>query len=169
MGRVILWTCLTVFFFSLLEATILANLFFLPVVPDLVMLIVVYVSFMNSSLTGSTVGFISGLLLDFLSASPVGLNAFTKTITGFIAGKFSGSFNQNKVFIPMLMGFSATVLKALITLILSFFFGSNILIYRLTETIFWLEALVNMLSAPLIFALLNVFSEFFIQDKRLSE
>ncbi len=169
MGKIVFWTSITVLFFSLLEATILSNLLFLPVVPDLVLLIVVYVSFMNSSITGSTVGFISGMLLDFLSASPVGLNAFTKSVTGFIAGKFSGSFNQNKILIPALMGFSATLLKAILTLVLSLFFGSNILVYKLTGSVFWLEVLVNTICAPLVFALLGVFSAFFIEDKRLRE
>ena len=52
MGRVIFWTTVTVLFFSLLEAAILSNLAFLPVMPDLVMLAIVYVSFMNSSSVG---------------------------------------------------------------------------------------------------------------------
>lgn len=169
MGRIIIWTTITVFFFSLFEAAILSNLIFLPVVPDLVLLIVIYVSFMNSSVIGTTAGFISGLLLDFLSASPIGLNSFTQTLTGFIAGKFSGSFNQNKIFIPALMGFSATVLKALMTWILSFFFGSNIIIYKLNESVFWLETVVNTISAPLVFALLGLFAALFVEDKRLRE
>jgi rod shape-determining protein MreD len=169
MGRIIFWTSLTVLFFSLFEAAILSNLMFLSVVPDLVLLIVVYVSFMNSSIIGTTSGFISGLLLDFLSASPIGLNSFTKTVTGFIAGKFSGSFNQNKIFLPALMGFSATILKAILIWILSFFFGSNILIYRISGSVFWLEVLANTVCAPLIFALLGLFSSFFVEDSRLHE
>jgi rod shape-determining protein MreD len=166
MSRVVIWSSITVLFFALFEAAILSNLVFMPAVPDLVLLIVVYVSFMNTSMTGSTIGFISGLLLDFLSASPIGLNAFTKSATGFIAGKFSGSFNLNKVFIPALMGFSATVLKALLTWILTLFFGSEILVYKLTGMTLWLEILLNTLCAPVIFALLALFPSIFIAEKR---
>ena len=104
MCRTVIWTSITVLFFSLFQAAILSNLTFLPVMPDLVMLIIVYVSFMNASVTGATTGFISGLFLDFLSAAPIGLNAFTKTVTGFVAGKFSGSFNMSRLVIPALMG-----------------------------------------------------------------
>lgn len=157
MGRVIFWTSLTVLFFSLFEAAILSNLAFIPAMPDLVMLVIVYVSFMNTSSLGCTTGFISGLLLDFLSASPVGLNAFTKTVTGYVAGKFSGAFNLDRFFIPALMGFVATILKALVTWILSLFFGSAILTYNLIGTTFWLEILVNTVCAPLVFALLGLF------------
>lgn len=166
MSRVVIWSSLTVLFFALFEAAILSNLVFMPAVPDLVLLVVVYVSFMNTSMVGSTVGFISGLLLDFLSASPVGLNAFTKSVTGFVAGKISGSFNLNKVFIPALMGFSATVLKALLTWILTLFFGSEILVYKLTGMTLWLEILLNTLCAPVVFALLGLFPSIFIAAKR---
>lgn len=166
MGRIVFWTSITVLFMSLFEAAVLSNMTILPVIPDLVLLVVLYISFMNSSLIGTTTGFISGLLVDFLSASPIGLNAFTKTLTGFFAGKFSGSFNQNKILIPALMGFSATVFKAVITWFLSFFFGSNILIYRISGSSFWFEVIANTVCAPLIFALLGLFSVLFIDDNR---
>jgi rod shape-determining protein MreD len=163
MGRVIFWTIVTVLFMSLLEAAILSNLAFLPVMPDLVMLVIVYVSFMNSSTIGSTTGFISGLLIDFLSASPIGLNAFTKTVTGYVAGKFAGAFNLDKIVIPALMGLGATVLKAVVTWILSFFFGPAIVAYRLIGFSLWLEIVANVVCAPLIFGLLSQFPSLFVR------
>jgi len=157
MGRVVFWTSITVLFFSLFEAAILSNLAFLPVMPDLVMLVIVYVSFINSSSIGSTTGFLGGLLLDFLSASPVGLNAFTKSITGYVAGKFAGSFNLDRILIPALMGIGATALKALVTWMLSLFFGPAIIVYRLIGSALWLEILANAVCAPAIFAVMGLF------------
>lgn len=58
MGRIIVWTGVTALFFSLFEAAILSNLAFLPAVPDLILLLVVYVSFKNNSLTGATLSLI---------------------------------------------------------------------------------------------------------------
>lgn len=169
MGRTVIWTGITVFFFSLFEAAILSNLAFLPVMPDLVLLTIVYVSFVNSSTIGATTGFISGLMLDFLSASPIGLNAFTKTLTGFVAGKFSGSFNLSRVIVPVGMGLAATLLKAIVTWILSFFFGPEVLVYRVVGTTFWLELLVNAVCAPLVFALLGLFPSLFVAQKGQDE
>jgi rod shape-determining protein MreD len=166
MGKTVFWTAITVLFLSLIEAAILSNLMFLPVVPDLVLLVIVYVSFQNSSITGSTTGFIGGLFLDFLSASPIGLNAFTMTTTGFIFGKSSGSFNLNKIFIPAIMGCSATIMKAVLSWVLSLFFGSGILLYKFAGSTLWFEILANTLCAPLIFAFLGLFPSLFIQDKR---
>jgi len=166
MGRTIVWTWLTVLFFALVEAAILSNLSILPVVPDLVLLVIVYVSFMNNSATGSTIGFVSGLFLDFFSAAPIGLNAFIKTVTGFLAGKLSGSFNLNKLLIPFTMGFAATVLKALLMFLLSLFFRSSVLSYSLLSAKFWLECLENALCAPLIFALLGLFPTLYVENSR---
>ncbi len=163
MGRVIFWTTITVLFTSLMEAAVLSNIAFLPVMPDLVMLVIVYVSFMNSSSVGSTSGFISGLLLDFLSAAPIGLNAFTKTVTGYVAGKFAGSFNLDKIVIPALMGLGATVIKALATWILSIFFGPAVLNYRLIGSALWLEIIANVVCAPIIFAILAQFPSLFVR------
>ena len=52
---------------SLLETALLSNVVFLPVVPDLLLLVVLYISVQNGSLTGEATGFVSGLLLDFLT------------------------------------------------------------------------------------------------------
>jgi rod shape-determining protein MreD len=169
MGRTIVWTSITVLFFALFQAAILSNLTFLPIVPDLVLLTITFVSFMNSSLTGVSCGFISGLFLDFLSSAPIGLNAFTKTLTGFIAGKFSGSFNMNRIGIPALMGFAATVLKAFSVFILSLFFGSGIHTYSLTGTSLWLEIAANMICAPIVFAILGAFPSLFSGKSRPGE
>jgi rod shape-determining protein MreD len=49
MGKVLVWTTLTTFLLSLFQAIVLSGLVFLPAVPDLVLLVVLYVSFMNSS------------------------------------------------------------------------------------------------------------------------
>lgn len=162
MGRVIFWSCFTSIFFALLSATILANIHAIPVVPDLVLIVLIYVSFMNNAALGCTIGFISGFLLDFLSAAPIGLNAFTKTITGYIAGKFSGKYNLDSFIIPFLMAVVATVLKAVTVGVLSWFFGKTIVIFRLTESIFWLEALFNGLCAPVLFSLLRLFPSLFL-------
>lgn len=162
MGRVIFWSCFASIFFSLLSATVLSNITALPVVPDLVLLLVIYISFMNNAVLGCTIGFITGFLLDFLSAAPIGLNAFTKTLTGYIGGKLSGVYNLDRFFIPFLMGVVATILKALTIVVLSWFFGKSIVVFRFTESIFWLEVLFNGLCAPVIFSLLGLFPSLFL-------
>lgn len=166
MIKTFFWTSITALFFALCNASILSNWMFLPALPDLVLLVAIYVSFMNSSLVGATTGFFTGLILDFISAAPIGLNAMTKTITCFITGKFHGSFNLDHVFIPALMGCIATLLKAFFVLILSVFFGLQIQLYNIFSAVFMFEVLINSVCAPIIFALLGLFKDVFIIKNR---
>ena len=73
----------------LFETALLSNIRLLPVVPDILLLVLLYISVFNGSLTGEVTGFFSGLMLDFLSAAPLGLNCLLRTLIGFIAGLFN--------------------------------------------------------------------------------
>lgn len=164
MTRVVLWSVVAVFFATLVESTVLARLAFLPAMPDLVLLIVTWIAIMNGSAAGSTSGFFSGLILDFLSAAPIGLNALTKSITAYVAGRFTGSFNMNRVALPVAAAVLATVCKALLVFVASLFFGAGIVPYDLTRSGFWYEVLVNAVSAPFLFLFLSLFPNLFVGD-----
>ena len=53
---------------SLVQSAILSNMTFLPAVPDLCLICVLYFSLHNGKLFGEVNGFLSGVFLDFLSA-----------------------------------------------------------------------------------------------------
>lgn len=166
MKKVIFWSAIAALFLALLEAAVLSNITILPALPDLVLLLVVYVALKNGSAAGCTCGFLAGMILDFVSAAPLGLNAMTKTITGFLLGKFHASFNLQRPFIPFLAAAVATVLKAVLVWILSFFFGEEILRYRVLSAVLWFETAANAVCAPLLFKLLDAFSPLFIRKNR---
>ncbi len=166
MKKVILWSSLTAVFFVLLQAAVLSNIVILPAIPDLVLLTVLYVSLKNGSVAGCTSGFISGLIMDFLSAAPVGLNAMTKTITGYIAGKFYDSFNMGKTFVPVVVAAAATILKAVLVWVISFFFGPEIISYKLTAAPLWFEIAVNAICSPVVFRILGAFEPLFVLNSR---
>ncbi|MBS1492159.1 MAG: rod shape-determining protein MreD [Bacteroidetes bacterium] len=58
------------------------------IAPDLVILMVIYVGIVRGHIEGSIIGFLSGLMIDTLSGSFLGLSALSYTIAGFIAGYF---------------------------------------------------------------------------------
>ena len=64
------------------------------ITPDIVLIGLVFISMRKGKITGSVGGFVSGLILDFLSFSFLGLMALSKTVTCFFAGFF---FNEMKV------------------------------------------------------------------------
>ena len=155
--------------FLIIETALLSNISFLPVVPDLALLILLYVSFYNGSISGEVNGFFSGLILDFLSISPLGLNSLLRTIIGFIVGCFKDFINVDTVFFPAVLAAIATFMKALLLVIVSFFFGGKIAVYHFTESIFWIELCMNTVLAPMMFAFLRLFpSWLLIQPKSAS-
>ena len=144
---------------SLVQAAILSNMTFLPAVPDLCLICVLYFSLHNGKLFGETNGFISGIFLDFLSAGPLGLNWLMRTIIGYVSGIFNKTINTEGFFVPVLLGACATVLKVLITWILSFLFPNSIIAYNPFTVLFVFEIAINSFLTPIIFKILGLFSK----------
>jgi rod shape-determining protein MreD len=85
------------------------------IVPDAVLIWIVYLAVTRGHIAGSTAGFFLGLVLDVLMGgeSMLGLSAFTKTLAGFIAGY---ACSENKTVqtlttsrFPLLVGLVALV------------------------------------------------------------
>lgn len=159
-----------VFSFSLLiiETALLSNIFFLPVVPDLLLLCLLFVSFTNGSVSGEIHGFFSGLMLDFLSASPLGLNSLLRTVIGFLTGLLKSTFNADKIFFPAILAAASTLIKAFMLFVLSFLFGSKIAVYNLSESLLWIELCMNTVLAPVLFNFLGLFSSMLIISPKSS-
>jgi len=57
---------------------------------------------LNGKLVGETTGFISGLILDFMTGIPFGFNCLFRTIIGYIYGIFSKTIILSGIIMPML-------------------------------------------------------------------
>ena len=143
--------------FLFFESSILSNITFLPVIPDFLLLFTVYVSIQKGSLQGESIGFSSGLLIDFISAAPLGFNALLRTIIGFISGLFHLTIGTTGIFTPMIIGVVATSLKVLFTYFISFFFPGVVLAYSFFSKIFLFECIFNGLLAPIMFFIFSKF------------
>ena len=152
---------LTMFCFLLLETAVFSNLTFLPAIPDFLLIISLFIALNNGSLLAESTGFVSGFMLDFLSASPLGLNALLRTILGSIAGLFHDVLNVSSVFLQIVYGAVFTILKAIFVYFISLFF-SGVVAYSLFSQIFLTEVLLNAIFTPLIFKFLSLFSDFII-------
>ncbi len=139
-----------------LQTTILHRIAIEGAKPDLVLLTVVYLANKNGKMAGQTYGFVSGLIEDFLSVSPLGFNGFLKTIVGFLYGLTSETFFIDQIIIPMIMGGVATLLKGFGVLFLSWIFNIENLHFNLFSLPFLIELGYNMVIAPFLFALLGL-------------
>ena len=147
---------------ALTEAAILSNITVLPCVPDISLICVLYISMHNGRLLGETTGFLSGLFLDFLSAAPFGLNCLYRTVIGFIGGMFNKTINTEGIIVPALLGFLATLLKALMIAVISMLYPNTVLSYNIFSWMFLIELGINTVLTPIIFKLLSLFKNFIL-------
>ncbi|MCR5189592.1 MAG: rod shape-determining protein MreD [Treponema sp.] len=145
---------------TIIESSILSNISFLYVVPDLVLICSIYFSMLNGKVMGETTGFISGLFLDFITGIPFGFNCLYRTIIGYIAGIFSNIIIINGIFIPMLGVGAATIVKALLIKLISIFFpNTNVYVTGLISYEFLFEFIENVVLAPFVFKFLGFFKK----------
>ncbi len=143
--------------FALLETAVFSNIMIFPSVPDFMLIVSLYFSLNNGKLFGTAAGFISGLILDFFSASPFGLNCLFRTIFGYVTGIFNKSVNESGIFFPFILGFISTLFKALILWVISLFYPSINLDINLFSINFGFELFANSFFTPLIFRFMDIF------------
>lgn len=159
----IIWTVVFCLVAAILQSTLLSHLALYRAVPDIALGIMVYSAYVNGVMTGQFSGFFYGIMLDIISAAPLGLNAFVRTIIGALAGLMKGTFFLDIFLLPMLLCASATLLKALILFLLSLLMADMVPAYPLGAPVLWAEMALNTFSAPFLFAFLKQFSRLLTQ------
>jgi rod shape-determining protein MreD len=121
--------------------------------PDLMFITIVYVSYSFGSFYGEVTAFMSGLLHDAVSNSPLGLLTFPKVAVAFVVGMFGRSLFKSNILTTSLLLFVASLAKGFVTLFLCYVFNeasaSSIL------SIILPEAFYNALLAPPLFYLFD--------------
>lgn len=80
----------------LIQLTVVPFIAIQGVVPNLLLIAVVYFSISNGQIFGTVTGAIYGLLFDLISGNLLGSNMLSNTVAGFIAGYFSGETKREK-------------------------------------------------------------------------
>ena len=142
---------------ALFQSTVLSRLVFLVhAVPDFTLIILVFTAYVNGLMVGQVSGFFSGLILDFLSASPLGLNTLIRTLIGALAGFMKGTFFLDGVLLPMALCAGATILKAVFLYLLYLLFPQTVPHYVFFSPVLWIELGFNTMFAPIVFGLLKL-------------
>ncbi len=88
-----IWSILLFFPLLIIQTTVIPFISINGVVPDLILILLVFYSMRSGQLYGTVLGFIYGFLFDLITGSLLGSTMISKTLAGFIAGYFS---NENK-------------------------------------------------------------------------
>ena len=158
MAKRIIWSVFFILIAALLQSTVLGRLrVYIHAVPDLALCILVFSAYVNGTMTGQLTGFFSGFIIDILSVSPLGLNAFIQTLVGALTGLIKGAFFLDFFLLPMALCAGATAAKALIGVPLHLLFPEAVPSYSIFNMSLWIELGLNTLLAPFLFGLLKLF------------
>ncbi len=146
----------------IIEVSIFSNISAFPIIPDLSLLCLLYVSIHDGKLIGETTGFLSGLFLDFLSAGPMGLNCVYRVFFGYLCGLFSKTLNTEGFFIPLLLGTCATLVKAIFLFIVTILFPGLHLANTVFSYTFLCQIIENILITPFVFKFLSLFKKYLL-------
>ena len=135
------------------------------VMPDISLVILIWLSYRNGIVEGPVTGFLSGFVEDFLSASPLGFHAFIKTAVASVAAILHGSFFVDRVFLPIVLGFAGTIVKAVAAGVLYLIFNRKTHVYSFVAANLWIEAIYNGLLGPIVYILLGPLSRFLVTER----
>jgi rod shape-determining protein MreD len=150
---------------SYVQSTWLGSIAVLGVTPDLALVVLIWVSYKNGTAEGAFSGFLSGLAEDFLSAAPLGFNAFVNAAVASCAGLLHGVFFIDRVVLPFALGALGTVAKALASGFLALLFAGKVRGYDFLGRALWIEAAYNGLAAPILFLLLSPLKRLLVTER----
>jgi rod shape-determining protein MreD len=116
--------------FLIIQITLVPLLSINSVIPDLILILLVYYSITQGQIYGSVLGFIYGLLFDIITGSLIGSTMIAKIIAGFTAGYFSSENKREQYLIAYNFALIVLLCALIDSTINSFFssfeFSSNI-------------------------------------------
>jgi rod shape-determining protein MreD len=153
-------------FALILQSTLLRLIAIYDVIPDLSLIILIFLASRQGSMVGEVSGFATGLIEDFISLPmPIGFHALLKACIGFFFGFIEGGMIVDQFFMPILLILIATVLKVFLSWILTVVFPIGVMQFFLTDYRFYIELVYNAVFTPVLFRLLNLIPSFKIVEK----
>lgn len=101
----------------ILQVMIAPHIAVFGVTPNLLLLVVITLAFVEGSSAGATAGFVAGLLMDLLSTGPIGAWALVMSVTGYLSGSLRRNLFAEGWLAPVTVGVIAALVADLAYLI----------------------------------------------------
>ncbi|NLB89414.1 MAG: rod shape-determining protein MreD [Syntrophomonadaceae bacterium] len=102
-----------------LQTTVFSFLSMKGIIPDMVLIFVVFFALLNGSKNAAIYGFLCGLLEDLYMGRFIGINALSKGITGYVIGMLEGRVFKENLFVGIISVVIGTFTNSLCLIILS--------------------------------------------------
>ena len=134
------------------------------VMPNLFVILVLFVGLFASRTMGTAYGVSTGVILDFLLGERVGIYAVSLGIIGFLAGVFDKNFSKDSRMTIMFMVAGATLILEILTYLMNYIFLSiNVEILNFIK-ILLIEIIYNILLTIILYPLIQKFG-YYIENE----
>lgn len=134
------------------------------IMPNLFIVLVLFIGLFASRTMGTVYGIIIGLILDLVLGNKVGVNAVTLGIIGFLAGVFDKNFSKDSRMTIMLMTISATLLVEGANYLIKYvLLSANVEIFSFIEILI-VEIIYNCILTIIIYPLIQK-SGYYIENE----
>jgi rod shape-determining protein MreD len=155
--RSFVWGVLLAGAIAVLQSTVLRFIAIAGVQPDLVLIVVIFLAHKNGSMIGQLVGFVAGVVIDSFGLAPLGFHALIYTVLGAAFGVTRGKIFVDAVFLPLLFGVVAVLVKGLLALALSGLYSIDPVASRILAGGFLIEIGYTAIVVPILFGILSLF------------
>jgi rod shape-determining protein MreD len=138
---------------ALTQSTLIPELGFTQIKPDLVLLVVVARSAVGGLPGGLVWGFFGGLVLDVFSGAPFGSNALAMVLVAFLASFADSGIFRSGIVQPLLLTFVATLLYDLVIMAVLQVTGHEVLWLGTFLRLVLPAAVLNAILMPLFYLL----------------
>ncbi len=134
------------------------------IMPNLFIVLVLFIGLFASRTMGTVYGIIIGLILDLVLGNKVGVNAVTLGIIGFLAGVFDKNFSKDSRMTIMLMTISATLLVEGANYLIKYvLLSANVEIFSFIEILI-VEIIYNCILTIILYPLIQK-SGYYIENE----
>lgn len=151
--------------FGILQSSLLSEIIPFGIVPDVALIILIAASWKYGSLSGEISGFFIGLGFDAMSLAPLGFHTFLYTLLGYLFGRLKDNIAPGVVLLPVLIAFSGTLMKYILSFLMMLIFGLNSSFSQVFSSATLWEILANMILSPALFLLVTFISRL-VEGKR---
>ena len=125
------------------------------IMPNLFVILVLFIGLFSSKIMGTFYGIIAGFLLDFIIGTKIGIYGIGLGIIGFISGIFDKNFSKDSRMTIMLMVAGATIICEVLSYILNFIFlSTNVEIWSFIKVLA-IETIFNLIITIIIYPLIQ--------------
>lgn len=134
------------------------------IMPNLFIILILFIGLFGTKTMGTIYGLIIGLLLDLILGTKIGIYSIGLGLIGFLAAIFDKNFSKDSRMTIMVMGIVATVIFEVLCYILNYIFiATNIEILNFLK-ILAIEIVYNLLLTIIIYPLIQKFG-YYIENE----